>query len=171
MSVSLAAFSSAQALADALPRAGTFARATWVTNPKPSKAHHGTLLTKTTTGVVRFGVAYANLQANAETVCPCGHVFQGRDTGQLPWGHWLVYPLVIGHKNALYVRLYAPLQGLTSTYAVDGVTVDRAAFNEYLTPSAAKPKPVAPLAPCPACGRQRQQSLTLTPRADTVTVG
>jgi hypothetical protein len=170
MSVSLAAFTTAQALADALPRAGTFARATWVTNPKPARAHKGTLLSKTTTGVVRFGVAYANLQANAETTCECGHVFDGRDTGSLPFGQWAVYPRVIEHNGNLYVRIYALEGSLKSTYQVDGVTVDRATFNTYLTPSAAKPRPSVALDPCPSCGRKRVGTITLSPRADTLTL-
>ena len=42
-------------------------------------------------------------------------VEEGRDNGDLPsenaglpWGHWINFPYIIGHKGKTYVRLYPP---------------------------------------------------------------
>jgi hypothetical protein len=53
-------------------------------------------ITKETTMIVRIGVTFSNMQINSE-----------RETGSLPWGHWLkgYEKLVIEHKGSYYLRV------------------------------------------------------------------
>lgn len=46
--------------------------------------------------VIRLGVAYSNMKIN-----------ENRQTGQLPWGHWVegLENLVIEHKGKFYLRI------------------------------------------------------------------
>jgi hypothetical protein len=83
------------AIVAAYNRPGAFQRVAWTTTVKPAAAHKGTVLTKHTVAVIRTGIAYANLGVN-----------DGVDTGPLPWGQWAIFPYVITHKGAEYVRLY-----------------------------------------------------------------
>lgn len=78
---------------------GAYQSVEWTSTVKPAAAHKGANLVKITTAVVRTGVDYANLAVNADT-----------DTGALPWGEWAVFPYVITHKDAEYVRLYVALK-------------------------------------------------------------
>ena len=99
-------------------------RVEWISEVKPAAAHKGRTLTKRTQCAVMTGVEYANLSENVE-----------RETGELPWGEWLAYPYVIGHKGTEYARLYVVDGTITTMYAVDGAPVDRDTFLSYLTPS------------------------------------
>lgn len=108
---------------------GAFQRVTWESQVKPAAAHRGTTLVKITDAVIRTGIDYANLSVN-----------EGTDTGELPWGEWDVFPYVIAHKGTLYARLYVKDGTVSTRYFVNGAEVTRAEFDNYLTPSARKPR-------------------------------
>ena len=108
--------------------AGEFQRVAWVSEPTPAAAHRnaGVRLRKEVSATVRTGVDYARLGVNA-----------GVETGELPWGTWLLFPYLIVHKGTDYARLYVwERHPVAVAYFVDGVEVDRATFEGYLTPSA-----------------------------------
>jgi hypothetical protein len=110
---------------------GEFQLATWETTVKPAAAHRDRVLVKRTTAAVECGTAYevkAGIVAGARG-----------EVGSLPWGEWLAYPYIVGHKGREYVRLNLAAAGIVSvTYTVDGVEVTRDEFNAYLTPAARK---------------------------------
>jgi hypothetical protein len=116
-------------------KAGQFVSASWASNPTPAAAHKktGVVLEKRTRAVVKTGIDFANLK----------EVKQGIASGErgevesLPWGEWAVFPYLINHKGAEYLRLY-PAGGKPDVeYFVNGKKVDRETFKSYLTPSAA----------------------------------
>ena len=113
----------------ALNQAGAFQAFAWRSAVKPAAAHRGVSLVKITEAVARTGVEYANLGVN-----------EGQDTGSLPWGEWLDYPYVVGHKGSEYGRLYLNDGQIRTRYYVDGREVGRDEFGQYLTPSARKSK-------------------------------
>lgn len=110
---------------DTLNAPGAFTAVQWESDVKPAAAHRGVELRKVVRATVRTGVQYRNLAVNAE-----------RETGDLPWGTWSLYPFVITHKGAEYARLYILDGTVRTTYYVDGAEVDREAFLPYLTPAA-----------------------------------
>lgn len=108
-------------------RTGQFVSVLW---QRPLKTRKGIdcVVTKEVRGTVRVGLSYDSR----------GAVQDARETGQLPsanaglpWGNWLVFPYVIEHKGAHYVRLYpvAKADGspraLKVRYRVNGRSVDR----------------------------------------------
>lgn len=126
---------------------GQFVRAIWKSEPAPAAAHKHTKLEKRTSAIVRAGINFSNLSA----------VKVGIEEGtrgevqELPWGSWSVdengkslFPYVIEHTSkgsdtpTSYIRLYPSDTKATTQYFVNGETVDRDKFAEYLTPSAAK---------------------------------
>lgn len=126
---------SADAIKDKILNAkGQFVKAKWQSNPKPAAAFKGNTLTKITEGVVRSGIDYANLSA----------VKTGIENGErgevepLPWGEWKVFPYIIEHKGADYIRLYPSMHKPHSTFYVDGEQVTKDEFAKYLTPSEAR---------------------------------
>ena len=82
---------------------GQNVRVKWV---RPVKVKKGqTVYFKETSGKFAAGIDYENMVK----------VQQGRDNGELPsenaglpWGHWMDFPYLIGHKGKTYVRLYPP---------------------------------------------------------------
>jgi hypothetical protein len=112
---------------------GQFVKAVWKSNPTPAAAHKkaGIQLEKHTSAVCRSGINFANLSS----------VQQGIEEGtrgevqELPWGQWKVFPYIIEHKEAEYIRLYPTDSKCETLYFVNGVEVDRDAFSAYLTPS------------------------------------
>ena len=92
---------------------------------KPAAAHKERVLTKTVSATVLTGVEYPKLAVN-----------DGATTGSLPWGEWVAYPHIITHKGVEYARLYTVHGTVKAAYFVDGIKVDRAVFESYLTPSA-----------------------------------
>lgn len=101
----------------------------WQGSTKPAAAHKSRVLTKVVSATVMTGVEYKNLRVNAE-----------RETGDLPWGQWAVYPHIVEHKGTEYARLYTVDGTLRATYFVDGRLVTKAEFDGYLTPSARSAK-------------------------------
>lgn len=117
---------------------GKFVKAAWKSNPTPAAAFkQSVVLEKHTVGVVQAGVEFQNLSAVKEAIA----AGERGEVQSLPWGVWSVYPYIIEHKDAEYIRLY-PSGGLGHipkvTYFVNGEVVEKAKFAEYLTPSDAK---------------------------------
>lgn len=100
------------------------ARMQWQTSVKPAAAHRARRLSKVTTAHVMTGAAYRDLAVNAD-----------RETGNLPWGQWAVYPHIVSHKGKEYARMYVLDGTVRTVYFVDGDVVDRDTFNTFLTPS------------------------------------
>jgi hypothetical protein len=117
---------------------GTFAKVTFKSNPKPAAAFKGVDLMKVTTGVFRAGINYANMAVVKDAIAN-----GDKDgVGPLPWGVWDKFPFTITHKGDTYLRLATAVGGkVTTDYFVNGVKVDKADFDGYLTPSAAAGRP------------------------------
>jgi hypothetical protein len=96
----------------------------WETTVRPAAAHKGTELRKVTTATVMVGAEYSNLAVNND-----------RETGDLPWGEWDVYPYIVTHRGNYYARLYTIDGTIRTTHYVNGERVTREAFQSYLTPS------------------------------------
>lgn len=101
----------------------------WTSDVAPAAAHRdaGVVLSKIVTATVMTGVEYARLAVNND-----------RETGDLPWGEWAIYPYVITHKGREYARLYTVDNTVRSTYLVNGKVVRREDFDQYLTAGARK---------------------------------
>lgn len=72
-------------------------------------------VTKITKDTVRLGVDYSNMKINA-----------GRETGSLPWGHWVkgYEGLVIEHKGNNYLRVTSSYSGnASSRFFMDGAEI------------------------------------------------
>jgi hypothetical protein len=106
-----------------LARAGQFTGFLWV---RPMKTRKGvsSVVTKTVRCVGRVGLDYSNRVA----------VQEARESGELPstpqplpWGAWLLFPYLITHKDALYVRIY-PVKGRVPKviYKIDGQIATKA---------------------------------------------
>lgn len=116
-----------------LSAAGQFASVTFKSNPKPAAEFKGVTLEKTTTGVFRSGVNFANLTstkaefANGERT----------EVQPLAWGTWEKFPFVIAHKGERFLRL-TTVNGVKSksTFKVNGKEVSRDEFESFLVPSA-----------------------------------
>lgn len=111
---------------------GRFSKCSFTSEVKPAAAHKDKKLSKTTTGVFRSGIDYAELSSVKEGIARG----ERGEVESLPWGEWALFPWIIIHKEVEYLRLY-PAQGQRSTvvYTVDGSEVDKATFQAYLTPS------------------------------------
>jgi hypothetical protein len=120
---------------------GAFMGMTWRTTAKPSRHNTNRSLTKVTTAVVRTGIQYANISSVALRLAEEGRTAEDLT---LPWGEWVVYPLLIANKGEYYLRV-APVPGkvMKAEYFID----DRAATRDEwyaLQPPSAAPKPDAP---------------------------
>lgn len=115
----------------------------WATTVKPAAAHRDRVLVKHTTAAVECGTPFERL-TNVRAAIVAG---KRGPVGELPWGEWAedAYPYVIVHRDREYLRVnLAPAGVVKVTTTVDGVEVDRATFDSYLTPSqraGAKPMP------------------------------
>lgn len=102
---------------------GNFVALLWTRTLKTRKGIVGEV-TKTVTTVARVGIAHDNRAA----------VQEARDNGELPavngglpWGQWLLFPYLIGHKGRTYARIY-PIKrnrALRVTYRLNGKLIDR----------------------------------------------
>ena len=114
-------------------RAGQFIRIEYFTNPAPAAAHKGRTLTKRTTMIVRTGVAFENL-TSVKLAIAAG---ERGDVQPLAWGEWEIYPYLITHRGAEYIRV--TIDGIpnhaSSFYEVDGQPVSRGEFLALLTPA------------------------------------
>lgn len=146
----------AQALIDLIKTCkGQFIRVKYKTNIKPAARHKGVVITKSVNGIFRTGIDYAN-KASVKDAIASG---ERGEVQTLSWGEWAVFPWIIAHKGAEYLRLY-PVESVApeATYEItdpnraEGFNADHPATKEevaqYLTPAEAdkilakdKPKP------------------------------
>ena len=114
-------------------RAGQFVKIEYFTTPTPAAAHKGRALKKTTTMVVKTGVAFENL-TSVKLAIAAG---ERGEVQPLAWGEWELFPYLITHRGAEYLRV--TIDGVPnraqSTYEVDGKEVSRADFLAFLTPA------------------------------------
>lgn len=114
---------------------GNFVKAVWKSNPTPAAAHKkaGIILEKHTSAVCRAGINFANLSSVQHGIA------EGTrgEVQELPWGQWKVFPYIIEHKDAEYVRLYPTDSRCETVYFVNGEQVDKETYASYLTPSEA----------------------------------
>ena len=123
---------------------------TWTSEVKPAAAHKGVQLVKTTTACIRAGIDYANMKSVKDGI----ESGERGEVGPLPWGEWEVFGYTIQHKGQRYVRLTpAGNNKPTTVFQVDGKTVSRAEFAEYLTPSD-KEKLLNPVPPACFCVKE-----------------
>ena len=122
-------------LANLLNAKGQFVSVKFQSNVSTAASFKHLVITKITSAVVRSGIDFSNL----------GSVKDGiengtRDeVGSLPWGEWISFPYIIGHKEKTYVRLYPSVNNIPNvSYFVDGSEVAKAEILQYLTPSSAK---------------------------------
>jgi hypothetical protein len=126
-------------MSDALTRffqaKGQFVKVVFATEKRPKAAHKGAVLRKHTTGVFRAGIDFSKLKSVQDGIANG----ERGDVQPLPWGEWERFPYLISHKEERYLRLYPAVNGkVTTTYTVNGQTVDKVVFDGYLTPSDAK---------------------------------
>ena len=139
-------------------RKGQFVRLGFSTTKKARRGDSAVLRTETV-ATVTTGKEYANLAMN-----------EGKSTGSLPWGSWLVRPWVIVHtpKGATdpvhYGRIYIATKGganMRKTFFVDDQQVSREEFDSHLAPSQRADY---------KGGRPTPEVLTLSPRLDHLTL-
>jgi hypothetical protein len=123
-----------QAIVASLNAPGAFTPMTWRTTKSPAAAHRGRVLVKITHALVRTGVEYAAISSVAMRLAA-----EGREAGDLPWGEWAVYPLIVRNGEEYYLRV-APVPGHTmkSEYFIDGAPVAREEWYAMQPPSARK---------------------------------
>ncbi len=81
---------------------GQFVRVEYKTNVKTAAAHKDVTITKLVNGIFRTGIDYAN-KASVKAAIASG---ERGEVQPLSWGEWAVFPWIIIHKGAEYVRLY-----------------------------------------------------------------
>lgn len=116
-----------------LSSAGQFASVTFKSTPAPAAKFKGTMLEKTTTGVFRSGVNFANL-SSVKAEFASG---ERTEVQPLAWGEWVKFPFVIAHKGERFLRL-TTVKGVKSksTFKVNSVEVTRDEFESFLVESA-----------------------------------
>ena len=106
-----------------LSKTGQFAGFLWVRPVKTRKGVNAEVV-KIVRCVGRLGVDYSKRK----------EVIAARESGELPstpqplpWGAWLLFPYLITHKDALYVRIY-PVEGRMPKviYKIDGRIASKA---------------------------------------------
>ena len=83
-------------------RRGRHVKVTWQRPAKLLKAAESIVVSKRTSAWVRSGIDYANLSVVREGIANG----QRDEVQPLPWGEWIQFPFIIGHKGTEYVRLY-----------------------------------------------------------------
>lgn len=100
----------AQALIDTVKSCkGQFIRVQYKTTVKTAAAHKDVTITKFVNGIFRTGIDYANKASVKEAIA-------SGDRGEvkpLSWGVWAVFPWIIVHNGAEYVRLF-PVSSATA---------------------------------------------------------
>lgn len=124
-----------QQILDNLNSAGQFSRVSWTRTLKTRK-DVPCVCTKQTTCVVRSGIDYANL-ASVKTGIAAG---ERNEVQSLPWGEWIKFPLVIGHKGNEYVRLYPTAGNHAETqYFIDSIPASKEDVTLLVLASEVKP--------------------------------
>lgn len=117
---------------------GQFIRCRYRTNVKPAAAFKSVTITKEVEGVFRTGIDYAQLNSVKSAIAN----EERGEVQSLSWGEWAVFPWIIAHKGAEYLRLY-PVESVVPTVGYtfnDGhgstVSATKEAIAQYLTPAA-----------------------------------
>lgn len=116
---------------------GQFIRVEYRTTVKTAAAHKDVTITKHVNGIFRTGIDYAN-KASVKEAIASG---ERGEVQPLPWGEWAVFPWIIVHKGAEYVRLF-PVSNANAKpqvrYEISGLTENAQATKDdvakYLTP-------------------------------------
>lgn len=116
-------------------RRGQHVKVTWQRPAKTLKGASSLLIVKRTSAWVRSGIDFANLAV----------VKEGIENGQrgevqpLPWGEWIRFPFIIGHRGQEYVRLYcASFENLSHPeveWSINGRPSTYANVEQYLVSS------------------------------------
>ena len=115
---------------------GQFVKVSFKSTKKPAAAFKGTELIKVSSGVFRSGIDFSNLSSVKDGIANG----ERNEVGSLPWGEWVSFPYLIAHKGEQYVRLYPSVgHKVEVKFFVNGKEVSKDEFNDFLTPSAAKP--------------------------------
>jgi len=83
-------------------RKGRNVKVTWQRVAKTLKGASSLLIVKRTAAWVRSGIDYANLKVVKDGIA----TGERGEVQPLPWGEWIQFPFIIGHKGMEYVRLY-----------------------------------------------------------------
>ena len=83
-------------------RRGRHVKVTWQRVAKVLNGASSLLIVKRTSAWVRSGIDYANLNVVKEGIANG----ERGEVQPLPWGEWIQFPFIIGHKGTEYVRLY-----------------------------------------------------------------
>lgn len=83
-------------------RRGRHVKVTWQRPAKTLKGAESLVISKRTCAWIRSGIDYANL-AEVKAGIAAG---ERGEVQPLPWGEWIRFPFIIGHKGQEYVRLY-----------------------------------------------------------------
>ena len=126
-------FTAAQIIAILLNATGQFTRVTFQSVVATSAKFKGLNILKVTTAVVRSGINFANLGSVKDGI----ENGERSEVGSLPWGTWINFPYIIGHKEKTYVRLYPSNHIPKVTYFVDGIETAKAEILNYVTASKA----------------------------------
>lgn len=130
--------SHAQSIIAAFQAGNQQAKLAYTSAVEVAAKHKGSVsITKYVEGLFQAGIDYASLPAVQAGVASG----ERQEPKSLPWGEWAVFPWIIKHKDAEYLRFY-PIEGqkATSRYelTVDGQTNFEATKEEvaaYLTPA------------------------------------
>ena len=127
----------AEIIANILAAKGQFVTARWTSVVPTAAAFKALNITKITSAVVRSGIDFANLTSVKDGI----ENEERSEVGSLPWGTWINFPYIIGHKEKTYVRLYPSLSANhipKVSYFVDGIETPKAEILQYLTGSNVK---------------------------------
>ena len=127
--------SASEIIANILNAKGQFVTARWQSVVATSAAFKALKITKITSAVVRSGIDFSNLTSVKDGI----ENGERNEVGSLPWGEWINFPYIIGHKNKEYVRLYPSVNNIPKvSYFIDGVETSKAEILQYLTASTVK---------------------------------
>jgi hypothetical protein len=112
---------------------GQFVSVAFTSNVATSaKFKNSIKIQKITKAVVRAGINFANLTSVKEGIAND----ERSEVQELPWGSWIKFPYLIGHKGKEYLRLYPSVQNVPNVkYFVNGKETPKSEILQYLTPS------------------------------------
>lgn len=106
-----------------LSRKGQFAGLIWSRPLKTRKEFAGLSVTKSVRCVAQVGVNYDN-RASVQAARESGAA--PAENAGLPWGQWKIFPFVITHKGADYLRIYPVANRAPKViYRIDGAIVSK----------------------------------------------
>ena len=123
-----------QIIAMLLAATGQFSKIKFQSIVATSAQFKDVQIKKVTTAVVRSGIDFSKLASVINSISSG----ERTEVKPLPWGTWINFPYVIGHKEKEYVRLYpssAPNHIPSVTYFVNGIETAKNEILQYLTKS------------------------------------